>query len=81
MFGSSDREELAALRRQVATQQQMIQLLAAHVGVDLAMMDPYALSAEVRALVAQGKKIEAIKVYRQETGVGLAEAKRRVEEG
>jgi ribosomal protein L7/L12 len=31
--------------------------------------------AEVRALALQGQKIEAIKLYRQLTGVGLKEAK------
>jgi len=34
---------------------------------------------EVRALKAQGKLINAIKVYRQHTGVGLKEAKDTVE--
>ena len=32
-------------------------------------------SDEVRQLVRDGKKIEAIKLYRQETGADLAEAK------
>lgn len=34
---------------------------------------------EVVALVRAGKKIQAIKVYREATGVGLAEAKNAVE--
>ncbi|MGE7385872.1 ribosomal protein L7/L12 [Streptomyces sp. NPDC004126] len=34
---------------------------------------------EVRALVRDGRTISAIKVYRQITGAGLAEAKRAVE--
>lgn len=33
------------------------------------------LSPEIENLLIQGKKIEAIKVYRQQTGVGLREAK------
>lgn len=33
----------------------------------------------VADLLAQGRKIEAIKVYREKTGVGLAEAKAAVE--
>ena len=37
------------------------------------------LSSTVAALVARGKKIEAIKVYRDQTGVGLKEAKDAVE--
>ena len=35
--------------------------------------------AEVRDLVARGNKIEAIKVYRERTGLGLKEAKDAVE--
>jgi ribosomal protein L7/L12 len=34
---------------------------------------------EVRSLVAQGDKIHAIKVYRERTGVGLAEAKSAID--
>jgi len=37
------------------------------------------LDAEIGRLLSSGKKIEAIKVYRNATGVGLAEAKNRVE--
>ena len=37
------------------------------------------LSQAVRDLANQGRKIEAIKVYREETGVGLKEAKDAVE--
>lgn len=37
--------------------------------------------AEVKRLMATGQKIEAIKVYREATGVGLAEAKSAVESG
>lgn len=37
-------------------------------------------SAHVRELIAAGHKIEAIKAYREETGAGLKEAKKRVEQ-
>jgi ribosomal protein L7/L12 len=37
--------------------------------------------AEVRQLAASGRKIEAIKKYRELTGAGLAEAKAAVEQG
>ncbi|MEU5153566.1 ribosomal protein L7/L12 [Glycomyces sp. NPDC021274] len=36
--------------------------------------------ADVRHLARQGKKIQAIKVYREHTGVGLKEAKDAVEQ-
>jgi ribosomal protein L7/L12 len=52
-------------------------------GIDLVLIPPSTTAAEpdeqVRALLAEGKKIEAIKQYREQTGVGLAEAKAAVE--
>jgi hypothetical protein len=43
--------------------------------------DPYSnVSRGIAEAVRQGKKIEAIKLYRQSTGVGLKEAKDAVEE-
>ena len=38
------------------------------------------INDRVKALVAEGKKIQAIKLYREETGLGLKEAKDAVEE-
>jgi ribosomal protein L7/L12 len=43
------------------------------------MADEANLEAELRQLLAVGRPIEAIKRYRQATGVGLAEAKAAVE--
>ncbi|OGA20694.1 MAG: hypothetical protein A3I02_13945 [Betaproteobacteria bacterium RIFCSPLOWO2_02_FULL_67_26] len=40
---------------------------------------PDSLSGEIRGLLAQGKKIEAIKLVREKTGSPLAEAKETVE--
>ncbi len=41
---------------------------------------PGALSPQVMALVAAGRRIEAIRRYRQETGAGLKQAKAAVED-
>lgn len=41
--------------------------------------DP-ALSPQIQDALRRGNKIEAIKIYRELTGVGLAEAKKAVEE-
>jgi ribosomal protein L7/L12 len=46
---------------------------------DLRALSRTQLSATVQGLVASGRKIEAIKVYRDETGVDLATAKRIIE--
>ncbi|MGW8482939.1 hypothetical protein ACWGJP_07350 [Microbacterium sp. NPDC055903] len=37
------------------------------------------VSAEIERLLASGNPIEAIKAYREETGVGLQEAKKRID--
>lgn len=37
------------------------------------------LEAEIRQLLDSGNKIQAVKVYREKTGAGLAEAKDAVE--
>jgi hypothetical protein len=52
-----------------------LDMLLRNSGIDF----PSAATAEARALVKAGKKIEAIKAYREITGCGLAEAKSRVE--
>ena len=49
--------------------------IAANLGLDAPATEP----PEVRGLLQAGRKIEAIKVYREATGAGLAEAKQAVE--
>jgi ribosomal protein L7/L12 len=57
-----------------------LDLVMQHLGLhDYAPTAPDPL-AEVRHLARQGKKIQAIKVYREHTGVGLKEAKDAVEQ-
>jgi ribosomal protein L7/L12 len=63
-----DRERLARLERK-------IDALLAHAGVNVAAL----VDKEVGELLRAGKKIEAIRVYREFTGVGLAQAKAHVE--
>ncbi len=46
----------------------------------LQTLGPAASSSDVMQLIRQGKKIEAIKLYREQTGVGLKDAKDAVED-
>ena len=71
LFGPADRDRLARV-------EQKLDLLLTHAGLDYT---PPAKSTW-QALADEGpaRKIAAIKVYREETGAGLAEAKRAVEE-
>jgi hypothetical protein len=60
--------------------QRQIDAIMKHLGLDEPPASrPGALSPQVFALIAAGRKIEAIKLYRQETGEGLKQAKAAVE--
>ena len=52
-----------------------LDLLLEHLQVDV----PDGLTPQVRAAIAANRKIEAIKLYREETGAGLREAKEFIE--
>ena len=51
-----------------------LDLIMAHLGL-AEEPDPAGDLEPIRDLVRQNRKIEAIKLYREQTGVGLAEAK------
>ncbi|MFM9370823.1 ribosomal protein L7/L12 [Streptomyces sp. Da 82-17] len=61
----------------VARVERKLDLVIEHLGVDAGALAPDL--GRVRALVAEGKQVQAIKEYRQLTGVGLKEAKDEVE--
>lgn len=61
--------------KRVARVERKLDLILDHLG--LREQEPW--SDEVAALLRDGKKIQAIKVYREATGVGLKEAKEAVE--
>ena len=74
LFSDSSGDE--ALRLQLQRIERKLDLLLKHHG--LAEPEP-AEMAQIRDLMRAGKKIEAIKVYREQFGGGLAEAKAAVE--
>lgn len=86
---SGERHRLDTLERRVAALEATIAALTSGSGSAYAAPgaaayaqptpDAQAWLAEVQALVRDGKKIQAIKVYRERTGVGLKEAKDAVE--
>ncbi|MGO1398620.1 MAG: hypothetical protein ACTHVY_09085 [Brevibacterium yomogidense] len=87
LFGDSEaRARIDALTRRVQVLETLVERLADHAGLPRGELnalrdasDP-CLTPEVRVLADQGRKIHAIKEFRAATGVGLAEAKREVEE-
>jgi ribosomal protein L7/L12 len=72
-------ERVADLERRVMRLEQQVELLLGRQGFGAAASRAPDTS-EVEQLLRRGNKIEAIKVYREKTGVGLKEAKDAVEE-
>jgi len=72
--GDSVAERRRTAARLVAIDRRL-RLIMDHLGID----DPEPHLAEVIANLEQGRKIPAIKAYRDGTGTGLAEAKKAVE--
>ena len=76
----ADRARIAELERRVGRLEAQLAVLAqAPVGTTGALPTPEAWMAEVQQLRRDGKLINAIKLYREQTGVGLKEAKDAVE--
>lgn len=71
----SMQSRMSQAERRAARIEHKLDLILGHLG--LAEEDPRL--AEVAALLRDDKKIQAIKVYREITGAGLAEAKDAVE--
>ena len=69
------------LERRVARLERMLKALLEHLNVPYDDDEAQAarVSDRVRSLVRDGQLIEAIKQYREDTGVGLAEAKEVVD--
>lgn len=87
MFGRSAQQQkpIETLQKQVRDLEGLVAHLAERAGVGEAEL--FRLRGEIglqipersRQLLVEGKKIEAIKVYREETGAGLKDAKDAVE--
>jgi ribosomal protein L7/L12 len=71
--------EYVALRRRVEKLERLVPLLMEALDLECDEMPGADISPVLEDLVRQGKLIEAIKLYREETGVGLKEAKAFVE--
>ncbi|CAM3876994.1 hypothetical protein KIPE111705_29275 [Kibdelosporangium persicum] len=76
VLGSSGMDrKLTRLDRRLARLERKVDAITTNLGVDVA--DPEL--DEVRALLAEGKKIQAIRAYRESTGADLKEAAQAVE--
>jgi hypothetical protein len=77
IFSSSESARSADVRlRRIENK---LDLVMQHLGLKYEPPEFYGMTAEARTLADAGQKIAAIKVYREETGAGLKEAKDAVE--
>jgi len=76
-----DYTEYARLRERVRELEAQVAHLFGHLGIDPAAVPPPStdLDPDVVELVNSGKKIHAIKLYRERTGLGLKEASEAIE--
>ena len=81
MFGTGDR--IAALSRRVTNLERLVEVLAERAGISRdeleAIAPDYWLPHDVKALAEEGRTIQAIKLLREHTGMGLREAKEMVD--
>jgi large subunit ribosomal protein L7/L12 len=76
-----DNAEYARLRERVRLLEAQVAHLYGHLGVDPGAVPPPSteLDPDVVQLINSGKKINAIKLYRERTGLGLKEAHDAIE--
>jgi ribosomal protein L7/L12 len=72
-------EEVIALRRRVSKLERQVNFLLNHLQINYPEETDSEITQEIIELVRMGRKIEAIRLYRELTGVGLKEAKEAVE--
>ena len=68
-------QEIIKLKQRVRTLEHQLSFILDHLQLTPPREPEPRVSPEILDLVREGRKIEAIKVYREETGVGLKEAK------
>lgn len=73
--------EILLLRSRINELEDRLNFLYRRLNIDYAdpNSDPV-LSSQIQAALRGGNKIEAIKIYRELTGVGLAEAKQAIDQ-
>jgi len=68
-------EEIYALRQRVKKLESQVTFLLDHLRLEYPGESAPGINEEIIELVRMGRKIDAIRFYREETGVGLKEAK------
>ena len=75
--------DILLLKSRINELEEKLQIVYRRLNMDYANPDPAnsdpALSPQIQDALRRGNKIEAIKIYREMTGVGLAEAKQAID--
>ena len=71
--------EILQLRQRVSKLERQVAFLLENRGLEYAEEPNQGVSPEIMDLVRQGRKIEAIRLFREENSVGLREAKEFIE--
>ncbi len=78
-MSSFEEQEIALLRQRVVRLEAQMEFLFKHLGVSMKEGGSTAVDPRIIEALKKNNIIEAIKIYREKTGVGLAEAKSAVE--
>ena len=79
-MSSFEEQEIALLRQRIVRLEAQVEFLFKHLGVNMNPDGSPAVDPRIIDALKKNNLIEAIKIYREKTGVGLAEAKAAVEE-
>jgi ribosomal protein L7/L12 len=71
--------EVMELKQQVGKLERQVAFLLDHLGLEYHEEPNAGVSPEILDLVRRGKTMEAINQFRQETGLGLGEAKKFID--
>jgi ribosomal protein L7/L12 len=80
MMSADESARMMKLSNSINVLEKKVDMIMNHLNLHYTDTAPKDLQYEIGALIRAGNKIEAIKRYREQTGVGLAEAKNAVEE-
>ena len=78
-MSSFEEQEIALLRQRTVRLEAQVEFLFKHLGVSMNADGSPAVDPRIIEALKKGQAIEAIKIYRELTGLGLAEAKSAVE--
>jgi len=74
-----DIDEVIALKQRIAKLERTVEFLLQQLKLDYVDKPNYGENAAYIDLIRQNKLMDAIKLYREKTGAGLAEAKMAIE--